>query len=412
VGEELTKVSLLDPALEGVRSTLRGGGRLDHRQAVACLETEDLYGLAALAHTVKRARYGDRVTYVLNRQLNPTNICALRCTFCDFAARPGEAHGYVMSPGEIEAALDGEIHEVHIVGGLHPGWSFEEYLDVVRTVRRRRPDVLIKAFTAVEVDFFARKARLPLRAVLEALRDAGVATLPGGGAEVFSERVRRALFPTKIGAERWLEVHAEAHALGMPTGATLLYGHMETHAERADHLLRLRAAQDDSGGFRAFIPLAYQPGPRGRHRREDGGERLPDSTPGALEDLRTIATARLVLDNIDHIKAYWIMLGLASAACALTAGADDMDGTVGRERIAHAAGAATPEQLARERLERIIRDAGAVPCPRDALYQPLRAAPPAPPRMRRTASPTRPLSPAFQDPGALVVAGAGGRAAL
>jgi aminodeoxyfutalosine synthase len=361
----------MDPALEKVRATLLTGERLHREQAIACLETDDLYGLAALAHAAKQRRYGDRVTYVLNRQLNPTNICALRCTFCDFAARPGEAHGYEMSREEIEAAVEGEIHEVHIVGGLHPGWSFERYLEVVRTVRRRRPDVQIKAFTAVEVDFFARKTRLPLRRVLEELRDAGVETLPGGGAEVFSERVRRALFPTKIDAERWLEVHAEAHALGMPTGATLLYGHMETRTERADHLLRLRAAQDESGGFRAFIPLAYQPGPQGRHRRQDGGECLPETIPGAMEDLRTIATARLVLDNIPHIKAYWIMLGLASAACALTAGADDMDGTVGRERIAHAAGAATPERLARERLERTIRAAGAVPCPRDALYRPL-----------------------------------------
>jgi aminodeoxyfutalosine synthase len=201
-----------------------------------------------------------------------------------------------------------------------------------------------------------------------------VATLPGGGAEVFSERVRRALFPSKIGAERWLEVHAEAHRLGMPTGATLLYGHMETLEERADHLLRLRQAQDLSGGFRAFIPLAYQPGPNGRHRREDGGL-LPATSPSADDDLRTIATARLVLDNIPHIKAYWIMLGLASAACALSAGADDMDGTVGRERIAHAAGAATPEELACSRLERLIREAGAVPCQRDALYQPLERIP-------------------------------------
>lgn len=368
----LEGVELRDARLEAVRRTLLAGGRLDRDQAVACLGTPDVFGLGALAHARKRALHGDRVSYVLNRQLNPTNLCFLSCGFCDFAAKRGDAHAYELGPDAIREAVRGEIREVHIVGGLHPDWDFERYLDVVRVVREARPDVQIKAYTAVEVDYFARKARISLREALVALREAGVATMPGGGAEVFSERVRRLLFRHKIGAERWLEVHRTAHELGIPTGATLLYGHVETLAERADHLLRLRDAQDASGGFRAFIPLAYQPGPgAGRSRSRGGAVELPAWTTSALDDLRTLATSRLVLDNVPHVKAYWIMLGLASASCALNAGASDVDGTVGRERIAHAAGASSPEQLTRSFLESLIRDAGAVPCERDALYRAL-----------------------------------------
>jgi len=252
----------------------------------------------------------------------------------------------------------------------------------VRTLKRARPAVQVKAYTAVEVDWFTRKARLSLEEVLHALMEAGVETLPGGGAEIFSKRVQDLLFPHKIGADRWLEVHRTAHGLGMPTGATMLYGHIETPAERVHHMLRLREVQDETGGFRAFIPLAYQPGPgsgpeaaRGVSpsgavwaERSDAAQ-LPRHTTTAPDDLRTIATARLVLDNVDHVKAYWIMLGLASATCAIGSGASDVDGTVGRELIAHAAGAGTPEELTRSFLEALIREAGAEPRERDALYR-------------------------------------------
>lgn len=387
--ETLHGIRLRDPALEAVRRALLEGARLDRGHALACLRTPDVFGVAALAHAVKRSRHGDDVSFVLNRQLNPTNVCVLRCSFCDFAARPGEAHAYELGAREIAEAVAGEIREVHIVGGLHPRWGLDRYLDVVRQVRRARPDVQVKAYTAVEVDYIARKARLPVHEVLHALRDAGVATLPGGGAEVFSERVRKALFPHKIGAERWLEIHRIAHEIGLPTGATMLYGHIETLEERADHLLRLRAAQDVSGGYRAFIPLAYQPGPRrdgspsptgAAWKRRPGGVALPAHTTGALDDLRTLATSRLVLDNVPHVKAYWIMLGLASATCALNAGASDVDGTVGRELIAHAAGADSPERLTRSFLESLIRDAGARPVERDALYRPVAHVPATPVR--------------------------------
>jgi aminodeoxyfutalosine synthase len=371
--DALSEVELRDPRLEAVRRTLLEGGRLDEAQALACLETPDVFGVAALAHAVKRALHGDTVTYVLNRQLNPTNVCFLSCSFCDFAAKPGDAHAYALGAEEIRAAVQGEIREVHVVGGLHPRWGFGDYLEVIRRVREARPDVQVKAYTAVEIDYFARKARISAREALLSLQAAGVSTLPGGGAEVFSERVRRLLFPHKIGAERWIEIHQTAHALGMPTGATLLYGHVETLAERARHMLRLRAAQDESGGFRAFIPLAYQPGGAQPGAGRARAPALPATTTRALDDLRTLATSRLVLDNVPHVKAYWIMLGLASATCALNAGASDVDGTVGRERIAHAAGASTPEELTRAFLEALIRDAGAIPRERDALYRPLAA---------------------------------------
>lgn len=368
--DSLAEAELRDPRLERVRRSLLEGARLDEGQARDCLETSDVFGLAALAHAVKRERHGDSVSYVLNRQLNPTNICWVNCRFCDFAVKPRDPHAYAMDREQILAALDGEIREVHIVGGLNPRWGIDEYLGVVRVVREARPDVQIKAYTAVEVDFFARRSRLSIRKALEAMQQAGVDTMPGGGAEVFSERVRRELFPQKIDAERWLEIHRTAHELGIPTGATMLYGHIETLAERARHMVRLRSAQDESGGFRAFVPLAFQPGPVGK-LAATGEPKLPSSTTSAIDDLRTIATSRLVLDNIAHIKAYWIMLGLASATCALNAGASDLDGTVGVERVAHAAGARTPEELTRAFLEDMIRDAGALPVERDALYQPV-----------------------------------------
>lgn len=386
--DALERIRLRDPRLERVRRTLLAGRRLDLAAGVACLETPDVYGLAALADAMKRARHGDAVSYVLNRQLNPTNLCWLSCSFCDFAAKPGDAHAYELSDDEIARAARGEIREIHVVGGLHPRWSFDRYLEVIRILKRARPEVQVKAYTAVEVDWFSRKARLPLDEVLFALREAGVETLPGGGAEVFSERVRKLLFPHKIGADRWLEVHRTAHALGMPTGATLLYGHVETPVERVVHMLRLREVQDETGGFRAFIPLAYQPGPGANPEASHGAspsgavwekrpeqDRLPRFTTAARDDLRTIATARLVLDNFPHVKAYWIMLGLASATCAIGAGASDVDGTVGRELIAHAAGAGTPEDLTRRFLETLIRDAGAIPRERDALYRLVSEAP-------------------------------------
>ncbi len=263
-----------------------------------------------------------------------------------------------MTIQEILDRCSPELREVHIVGGLHPDWPWERYLEMLRAIKRRVPRIQIKAWTAVEIDYFSKKFRLSIEDVLRQLEAAGLSALPGGGAEVFSERVRKALFPFKIGAPRWLEIHRIAHRLGIPTNATLLYGHMETHEERVDHLLRLRALQDETHGFMSFIPLAYQP----------GKTQVVSRQASALEDLRTIAIARLLLDNVPHLKAYWVTMGEGIASVALHFGADDLDGTIGEERIMHAAEASSPVSLTRDRLVEMIRESGCVPVERDALY--------------------------------------------
>ncbi|HEX9614036.1 MAG TPA: CofH family radical SAM protein, partial [Bacteroidota bacterium] len=255
------------------------------------------------------------------------------------------------------------IHEVHITGGLHPDWEWEYYLDMLRQIKQRFPNTDIKAFTAVEIDFFHKKFRLSIEDVLIQLKEAGLRTMPGGGAEVFSERVRKLLFNQKIGAKTWFEVHKAAHRLGIPTNSTILYGHIETVEERVQHMLRLREAQDETGGFLTFVPLAFQPG--------DTGIKPPDRFTSAIDDLKMIAVSRLLLDNFPHIKAYWVMLTEEVASVALNFGADDMDGTVGGEKIAHDAGAVSPMTLAKEQLVKIIRDAGKIPVERDVYYNPL-----------------------------------------
>jgi len=341
-----------------VASKLQAGLRLDLRDATDCLTTPDLFGLGSLAHAEKQKRYGDRVTYVFNRQVNPSNICVLTCAFCDFAARPNSPDGYEMSLAEILKACEGGLREVHIVGGLHPNWKYDYYLEMIRTIRAHFPHLQIKAWTAVEMDFFAKLAKKDVLLVLQDFKAAGLDAMPGGGAEVLSARVRKALFPTKIGAERWLEIHELAHTMGIKSNSTLLYGHIETAEEVGQHLLLLRDVQDRTGGFMSFIPLALQAGETGLADRP---------TPAGL-DLRIVATSRLVLDNVPHIKAYWVMLGVPTATVALNFGADDVDGTIGKEIIAHRAGAESPVELLRGQLVDMIRDAGQIPVERDALY--------------------------------------------
>ena len=332
--------------------------RLDRNDGLALLESWDLTAIGKMADHVKRSKTDELVYFVMNRQLNPTNLCVLDCSFCDFAAKPGDAHAYEMTHDEMLGKLSDELSEVHIVGGLHPKWRFEDYLRIVRDIHDAFPKLQIKAWTAVEIDWFARIGRMSIREVLERMREAGVKSLPGGGAEVFSERIRQATFEHKMGAERWLEVHRIAHEMGIPSNATLLYGHVETYEERVDHMLRLREAQDEQPGFLSFIPLALQPGNTG----------LVERQASAIEDLRTLACARLLLDNFDHIKSYWVMLGEETASVGLSFGASDLDGTIGEERIAHYAQAGSAVGLARDRLVSMIREAGKVPAERDALY--------------------------------------------
>jgi aminodeoxyfutalosine synthase len=336
--------------------------RLDRNDGLTLLETWDVTAVGKMADHVKREKSGNHVYFVMNRQLNPTNLCVLDCVFCDFAARPGDAHAYEMTREEMLGKLSNELSEVHIVGGLHPKWRFEDYLRIVQDIHEAFPKLQIKAWTAVEIDWFARIGRMSIGEVLTRMKDAGVRSLPGGGAEVFSERVRHATFEHKMGADRWLEVHRVAHEMGIRSNATLLYGHVETYEERIEHMLRLRQAQDEQAGFLSFIPLALQPGNTG----------LVDRQASAIEDLRTLACSRLMLDNFDHIKSYWVMLGEDTASIGLSFGASDLDGTIGEERIAHYAQAKSAVGLARDKLVTMIREAGKVPAERDALYNVVR----------------------------------------
>jgi aminodeoxyfutalosine synthase len=353
-----------DTSLAPLWEKIQGGERLTEEDGLALYRTPDLIGLGRMAHSVQKWKSGDAVSFVLNQKIEHTNVCVLSCKFCDFAAKKGDQRAYEWTTEEILSRLTPEIQEVHITGGMPADWPWERYLEMLRSIAERLPEADIKAFTAVEIDFFHKKFKKSLEDVLLELKAAGLKTMPGGGAEVFSERVRRALFNQKIGAKRWLEVHRIAHRLGIPTNSTMLYGHIETLEERLAHLVRLRELQDETRGFLTFVPLAFQPGETGIKPRQ--------RFTSAVDDLKTIAVSRLMLDNFPHIKAYWVMLGEEVASVALNFGADDIDGTVGGEKIAHDAGATSPMTLAKERIIRIILDAGMIPVERDAFYNPLK----------------------------------------
>jgi aminodeoxyfutalosine synthase len=352
-----------DPRLGPVWEKVQAGDRLAREEALLLFETGDLLGLGRLADFVKSRRHGDRVFFVLNRYVNPTNLCVLSCSFCDFARKKGEAGAFEHSIEDVLAMIRPGTREVHIVGGHHPDWPFEYYERLVEAVHAARPETQIKAFTAAEVDYWWRRWKVEPREALIRLKRAGLSSMPGGGAEIFSARLAKALrYTGKADADRWLEIHGIAHSLGIKTNATMLYGHVETMAERVEHLLRLREQQDRSGGFVTFIPLAYQV----------GTTRLVPRQTAPTDDLRTIAASRLLLDNFPHVEAYWVMIGEATASVALHFGASDVNGTLEDERIAHMAGAESPAGLAQEQILRIIRDAGKVPVERDALYNVVR----------------------------------------
>jgi aminodeoxyfutalosine synthase len=355
-------IDFSDAALAPIWEKVRAGRRLDADDGLRLFETDDLLGLGRVADFAKRRRCGDWVYFVVNRQVNPTNLCVLSCRFCDFTRKRGQEGAYEMSLAQVLSLISDEMHEVHITGGHHPDWPFEYYEEMLRAIRKRFPNVQLKAFTAAEMDYFSKRFKLPVETVLSRLQAAGLQSMPGGGAEVFSDRVRKRLFPGKAGARRWLEVHRLAHQMGIKSNCTLLYGHIETYEERVRHLLLLRELQDETGGFLAFIPLAYQP----------GTTNLVPRQTSAIDDLKTVAASRLLLDNVSHIKAYWVMVGEETASIALHFGASDLDGTIGEERIAHAARAQSPAGLARERMVRLVKEAGRVPVERDALYNVVR----------------------------------------
>jgi aminodeoxyfutalosine synthase len=351
-------IAFTDHALAPIWEKVLGEDRLSPEDGVKLLRSTDVAALGRMADHVKTRLTGDNVYFVINRHINPTNICVLSCQFCDYAKKKGQDGAYEMTMEEILEMIDEDTREVHIVGGHHPDWPFERYEDIVRTIHEHFPKTQIKAFTASEIDYFSKRWKIPERKILERLRAAGMRSMPGGGAEVFSERVRKKLFPGKAGARRWLDIHRLAHSMGIPSNATILYGHIESYEERIEHMVLLRELQDETNGFLTFIPLEYQV----------GDTQLVPRHASALEDLKMIAVSRLMLDNIPHIKAYWIMIMEETAAIGLNFGADDIDGTIGEERIAHAAKAESPIGVARARIIRLIREAERIPVERDALY--------------------------------------------
>ncbi len=358
-----TSIHFRDKNLFPIWDKVQNGQRLSLQDGLAMFASQDIISIGKMAHAVQQMKSGDAVYYVVNQKIEPTNICVLSCKFCDFAMKQGAPEAYEMTIKEILSKLNSDVHEVHITGGLHPDWPWEYYVGMVRDIKKAFPQIDVKAFTAVEIDFFHKKFKMPIEEVLRQLYNVGLRTMPGGGAEVFSERVRKLLFNQKIGAKTWFEVHKTAHKLGIPSNATLLYGHIETYEERVTHMTKLRNAQDETGGFLSFIPLAFQPG--------DTGIKPKNEFTSAIEDLKTIAISRLMLDNFPHIKAYWVMLTEEVASIALNFGADDMDGTVGGEKIAHDAGAISPMAMAKDTLIKIINDAGKIPVERDVYYNAL-----------------------------------------
>ncbi len=349
-----------------IRDKVRAGEALSFDDGVALYAHPNLMELGALANEVRERLHGDRTYFNRNLHINATNVCVASCMFCSFARlKEGDPGAYTMSHEEAWSKLrtrvdaNDPITEIHIVNGLHPGLGFDYYTELLAGLKRIQPSIHLKAFTAVEIFYFAKKFGMSFEAVLEALRAAGLDSLPGGGAEIFAPRVRKKICDDKSNADEWLEVHRVAHRMGLRSNCTMLYGHIETAEERVDHMLRLRALQEETGGFQTFIPLAFHP---------DGNALMKLPGPTGVEDLRTYAVARLLLHNIPHLKAYWIMLGIKTAQTALWFGADDLDGTVQEERIYHMAGAATPQVMHPTEIIRLIQNAGRTPVERDTLY--------------------------------------------
>ena len=353
-----------DPALEPIARKVVNGQRLSFDDGVALYRSGDVLAVGWLANSVRERLHGDVAFFNVNRHINPTNVCVASCRLCAFGRKMGDAGTYTMALEEAFAtAASGyseAVTEFHIVGGLHPDLPFEYFMDLVRGLKERFPKVHIKAFTMVEVAFLAKRGKMSIGETLERMKLAGVDSMPGGGAEIFANRIRHIICDHKIDGSEWLETARLAHKLGLRSNATMLYGHIENDEDRVDHLLRLRAVQDETAGFQTFIPLAFHPDNTALHH-------LPRTT--GMLDIRQIAVGRLLLDNFSHIKAYWQMMTPKIAQIALRFGADDLDGTVVEEKIYHDAGATTPQGMRRADLTRLIIEAGRVPFERDTLYR-------------------------------------------
>ncbi len=357
--------------LNRIKNRVLSGKRLTGKDASTLFESDDIFTLGSLASHAAGRKNGRKAYFVRNRHINPTNICINRCRFCAFSRSKGQEGAFELTVDEIIRKLGGSdqelttssFSEVHIVGGLHPEWPFEYYLEIISAIKKHFPKLQIKAFTAVEVNHMAEISGLGLKKTLVALKKNGLSSMPGGGAEIFDPEIRKRLCPEKISGRRWLKVMETAHGTGIRTNATMLYGHIESYADRVDHLMKLRKLQDKTGGFQAFIPLSYHP----KNTRIKG-----TTYTSGIDDLKTIAISRLVLDNFSHIKAYWIMLGEKLSQLGLKFGADDIDGTVIEEKITHSAGGLTGEHLTVEQLTDLIKKAGKTPVERDSFYRRVR----------------------------------------
>jgi aminodeoxyfutalosine synthase len=355
--------------LAEIAEKLESGDRLTFDDGVRLFAAPDLLAVGALANRVRERLHGPRTFFNHNIRLEATNVCVASCLFCSFARlKPGDPGAYTLSLEQawdkLRSRRDQPLTEVHVVNGLHPDLPFSYYTDLLRGFKQIRRDVHLKCFTAVEIAFFADLYHMSDEQVLRELMDAGLDSLPGGGAEIFAERVRRKIAHDKCGTDRYLDIHRLAHGLGMRSNVTMLYGHIETDEERVDHMLRARSLQDETGGFQAFIPLAFHP---------DNNQMRKLPAPSAADTLRVHAVARLMLDNIPHVKAFWIATGVEVAQTALWFGADDLDGTVQEEKIYHMAGSRTPEAMTPREIARLIRAAGREPLERDTLYNVLNA---------------------------------------
>jgi aminodeoxyfutalosine synthase len=347
-----------------IEQKVYSGERLTRQDGIELYNCDDLLLLGLMARSVKNKKTGDYIFFNVNRHINMTNVCVNACKFCAFnTKRVNDPNAYTMTLEEIlEKAMEAPgmgATELHIVSGCHPDMPFEYYLDAIKECHKAVPNVHIQAFTAVEIDYFSQITGTTVREVLKRLKEAGLGSMPGGGAEIFSSRVRNKICNKKASGDRWLEVARTAHELGIRSNATMLYGHVETYEERIDHLIRLRELQDVTGGFQSFIPLPFHPG---------NTELTHIRRTTAFDEMKTYSISRLMLDNFDHVKAFWIMVGLKVAQLSLDFGTDDLDGTVVEEKITHAAGATTGESISKEELIALIKDAGRVPVERDTLY--------------------------------------------
>ena len=363
--EEVILSLVKDKRLIPIAEKVFSGERLSFEDGLTLFNSFDLPVLGLLGNYVAEKKNGEFAYFNVNVHITPTNICVGTCKFCAFRKKKGEEGAYELTVEEILKKLKGYrkqnpgLTEVHIVGGLHPEWGYDEYVGIVRAVKENFPDIHIKAYTAEEIKYIAEKGNKSIDETLKDLIEAGLGSIPGGGGEILREEIRKKICPDKISGEEYIEIHKTAHRLGLKSNATMLFGHIESYADRVDHLLRLREAQDETGGFQTFIPLAFHP--------------LNTEIPGAtyttgVDELKTIAVSRLLLDNFPHIKAYWIMLGEKIAQVALQFGADDIDGTVTEEDITQAAGAKAGEYMPKNRLIKLIKEAGKIPVERDTLY--------------------------------------------